>query len=82
MRLSSWAGQPPRPGQTPTDFARDLSRRLRSVRDIDLLAEAYNGSRFGRKETDAAATERLSRLWAALRAALAWEVVRRLWRRS
>ena len=82
VRLSSWAGQPPRPGQTPTDFARDLSRRFRGVRDIDLLAEAYNGSRFGRKGTDAAETERLSRLWTTLRASLAWEVVRRLWRRS
>ena len=82
VRLASWAGQPPQPGQTPSGFARDLSRRLRGVRDIDLLAEAYNRSRFGRKDADAEERERLARVWAHLRGPLAWEVFRRLWRRS
>ena len=82
VRLASWAGQPPQPGQTPTGFANALARRFRGVRDIDLLAAAYNRSRFGRKDSDAVERERLARVWAHLRGPLAWEVVRRLWRRS
>jgi transglutaminase-like putative cysteine protease len=82
VRLAAWAGLPPQPGQTPFRFAETLSRRFRGVRDIDLLAAAYNRSRFGRKETDAEEKERLGRVWAHVRGPLAWEVIRRLWRRS
>ena len=82
VRIASWAGQPPKPGQTPSGFARVLTRRFRGVRDIDLLADAYNRSRFGRKDADAEERARLARVWTNLRRPLAWEIVRRLWRRS
>ena len=82
VRIASWAGQPPKPGQTPSGFARVLTRRFRGVRDIDLLADAYNRSRFGRKDADAEERARLARIWTHLRGPLAWEIVRRLWRRS
>ena len=82
VRLASWAGHPPKPGQTPSDFARTLGRSFRGVRDIDLLAQAYNRSRFGHKDTDAEEEERLARVWAYLRGTLAWAVIRRLWRRG
>ena len=82
VRIASWAGQPPKPGQTPSGFARVLTRRFRGVRDIDLLADAYNRSRFGRKDADAEERARLARIWTNLRRPLAWEIVRRLWRRS
>jgi transglutaminase-like putative cysteine protease len=82
VRLASWAGHPPQPGQTPADFTLALSRRHRGVRDIGLLAKAYNRSRFGRKDTDAEERTRLARIWAHLRGPLVWEVMRRPWRRS
>ncbi len=82
VRIASWAGQPPQPGQTPSGFARVLTRRFRGVRDINLLADAYNRSRFGRKNADADERERLAQVWTHLRGPLAWEIVRRLWRRS
>ena len=82
VRIASWAGQPPKPGQTPSGFARVLTRRFRGVRDIDLLADAYNRSRFGRKDADAEERARLARIWTNLRRPLAWEIVRRLWRRN
>lgn len=81
VRLAGWAGLGPAPGQTPSEFARSLDRRLRSVRDIEALAEAYNRSRFGRKETPQPERERLEKVWAHLRALLAGEVILRLWRR-
>jgi transglutaminase-like putative cysteine protease len=82
VRLASWAGRPPQTGQTPSGFARHLARGFRGVRDIDLLAGAYNRSRFGRKDSNAEEGARLARVWTQLRVRLAWEIVRRLWRRS
>ncbi|MEE8347682.1 MAG: transglutaminase domain-containing protein, partial [Dehalococcoidia bacterium] len=67
VRLASWAGRPPQTGQTPSGFARDLARGFRGVRDIDLLAGAYNRSRFGRKDSNAEEGERLARVWIHLR---------------
>ncbi len=81
VRLAGWAGVGPRPGQTPTDFARGLERRLWEVRDVPLLAAAYNRSRFGRKEPDEAEAERLRAMWPHLRGALLGGILRRLWRR-
>jgi len=57
-------------------------RRFRSLRDLDLLAQAYGRSRFGRNDAlDGEESERLGCAWAKLRATLAWQAVRRLWRR-
>lgn len=77
VRLASWAGLGPRPGQTPADFARSLARTLRSLPDLDLLAAAYSRSRFGRREPSDDERRRLALLWARLRGPLAWEVIRR-----
>jgi len=57
-------------------------RRFRSLRDLDLLAQAYGRSRFGRNDAlEGEESERLARAWAKLRATLAWQAVRWLWRR-
>lgn len=77
VRLASWAGLGPRPGQTPSEFARSLGRTLRSAGDLSPLAAAYNRSRFGRREPDGQEQRHLQRLWARLRGPLAWEVIRR-----
>ncbi|HLA19247.1 MAG TPA: DUF4129 domain-containing transglutaminase family protein [Dehalococcoidia bacterium] len=82
VRLASWAGHPPMPGQTPASFAGALARRFRSLRDLDLLAQVYGRSRFGRNDAlEGEELERLARAWAKLRATLAWQAVQRLWRR-
>lgn len=82
VRVASWAGHPPQPGQTPSEFARALGRRLRGVGGIDLLAQAYNRSRFGRSDVSATDRQRIAKVWATLRRRLMWEIVRRPWRRS
>ena len=59
-----------------------LARRFRSLRDVDLLAQAYGRSRFGRRDAlEAEEAQRLARAWVRLRGTLAWQAVRRLWRR-
>ena len=80
-RLASWAGHPPQPGQTPSDFARRLERVFRGVPDIPSLAQAYNRSRFGHREPDEEERLRLRKMWPHLRGALLAGIVRRLWRR-
>ena len=68
VRLASWAGHPPQPGQTPASFAGALARRFRSLRDVDLLAQAYGRSRFGRSDAlEVEERQRLARAWAKLR---------------
>ncbi|HEU4758496.1 MAG TPA: transglutaminase domain-containing protein [Dehalococcoidia bacterium] len=81
VRLATWAGLGPQPGQTPTDFAGGLGRRFRDLPDLPLLAAAYNRSRFGRREPDEADVERLREMWPHLRGALLAGILRRLWRR-
>jgi transglutaminase-like putative cysteine protease len=82
MRVASWAGHPPRPNQTPSEFARSLDASVRGVRDIDLLAQAYNRSRFGRRDVNATDRQRLAGVWGGLRGRLVWEILRRPWRRK
>jgi len=82
VRLAGWAGQPPLPGQTPAAFARALGARFRGLRDLDLLAQAYGRSRFAHRDSlQPEEEQRLARAWAKLRGTLAWQALRRLWRR-
>jgi hypothetical protein len=81
VRLASWAGHPPRPGQTPAGFARFLAGRFRGVPDIGLLADAYNKSRFAHRDVDTDERALLALVWTRLRGRLARGVIRRLWRR-
>jgi transglutaminase-like putative cysteine protease len=82
VRAASWAGLPPRLGQTPSEFARFLGHRLKVAGDIDLLAQAYNRSRFGRSDVDGEDRQDLLRVWIGLRGRLVWEIIRRPRRRS
>jgi transglutaminase-like putative cysteine protease len=77
VRVASWAGHPPRSGQTPNEFASSLADRLGGKSDLDLLAQAYNRSRFGRSDTSVGESHRLADAWARLRRRLAWEIIRR-----
>jgi transglutaminase-like putative cysteine protease len=80
VRLASWAGHGPRTGQTPAEFARSLQRSVREAEDVDVLAVAYNRSRFGKREPDDQ-KERLAEIWSPLRNALLGAIVGRITRR-
>jgi transglutaminase-like putative cysteine protease len=70
IRLGSWAGVKPLPGQTPHDYARKLSKRFRDVEDWPVLADEYTRSRFGRKNLTEDSEQRLKDLWPDARGAL------------
>jgi hypothetical protein len=82
VRLASWGGTPPMPGQTPHDYANGLGKRFYHVRrDFPTLADAYTKSRFGHKEIDEAQAKALRDAWPDVRGALVGSIVRRLWPR-
>lgn len=80
VRMASWAGHPPRPGETPTDFAGSLQKFVRDVRGIPTLAVAYNKSRFGRYR-EVPEEEEIRTIWPHLRGALVRRILRRPLRR-
>lgn len=82
VRLATWAGHGPRDGQTPAEFARSLERSVLDASDVSLLAQAYNRSRFGKREPDRDLREHLAQMWPPLRNALIGAVARRLTRRG
>jgi hypothetical protein len=81
IRLATWAGHGPRTGETPAEFARSLGRRVRDAEDINLLAGAYNRSRFGRGVAGED-SERLAAIWVPLRNALLGAMFQRITRRG
>jgi hypothetical protein len=82
VRLASWGGFKPQPGQTPHEYVAALGRHHRGVRDLDVLASTYTSSRFGKKELGETDRERLAQMWPRLRGALIGAVVRRATRRQ
>jgi transglutaminase-like putative cysteine protease len=81
VRLASWGGAPPLPGQTPHDYAKGLGKRFRGVRDFPVLADAYTKSRFGHKEIDEDQAELLKEAWPDVRGVLLGSIARRIWPR-
>jgi transglutaminase-like putative cysteine protease len=77
VRLASWARLAPCPQQTPREFARDLNRELGGVEGLDLLAESYGRSRFGKQPPSEPETARLEAVWRVLRRRLAGRLLRR-----
>jgi hypothetical protein len=82
VRMASWAGEPPRPGQTPHEYAKRLGKRFRDVWDWDGLADAYTRSRFGKREPDEEEAERLRDAWPDMRGALVGGVLGRPFKRN
>ncbi|MEO8457393.1 MAG: transglutaminase domain-containing protein, partial [Chloroflexota bacterium] len=81
VRLASWGGAPPSPGQTPHDYAQRLGKRFRDVqRDMPTIADAYTKSRFGHKEISEDEKKALKEAWPYVRTALVGGVAGR-WRR-
>jgi hypothetical protein len=81
VRLSSWAGYAPQPGQTPVEFARGLSRVHRGLRGVSVLASVYCRSRFGQQKPSIAEKERIADLWPDMRGALLGAIAGRFFRR-
>jgi hypothetical protein len=77
VRLASWARLAPRPQQTPREFARDLDRELGGVEGLELLAESYGRSRFGRQAPSESEKAGLEAVWRVLRRRLVGRVLRR-----
>jgi transglutaminase-like putative cysteine protease len=82
VRLSSWAGYPPQPGQTPVEFARGLQKVHRGLRGVSLLAAAYSRSRFAHREPTLEERERIGELWPDMRGALLGKIAGRVFRRN
>jgi hypothetical protein len=82
VRLSSWAGYPPQPGQTPVEFARGLQRVNRGLRGVSVLAAVYCRSRFAHREPSQEERERIGELWPDMRGALLGQIAGRLFRRN
>ena len=82
VRLASWGGMRPRPGQTPHDYARRLGKRFRDVQDdMPTLADAYVKSRFGHKEISEDETAAIKDAWPEVRANLVGGIGGRFFRR-
>jgi len=81
VRLSTWAGHGPQPGQTPVEFARALQKVHRGLRGVSVLATAYCRSRFAHREATAEERDRISDLWPHMRGALLGSIAGRFFRR-
>ena len=67
IRLASWLKLAPKPDQTPSEYSRHLRRSIADSGDVDVIANGYLRSRYGRKELSADEQTRLSQAWLPLR---------------
>ncbi len=81
VRLASWAGHPPRAGETPSDYGQRLQTVFRAVNGIPAVVAAYNRSRFGRHEANDAERQPLRKIWRRLRITLLGAALGRMLRR-
>ena len=77
VRLASWAGLPPAPGETPYEYASSLSARLPEVEGAELLADSYVRQRYGRELVSESMIVSLDAAWRSVRGRLLWRLVRR-----
>jgi hypothetical protein len=82
VRMASWAGMPPGPGQTPHEYAKRLGKRFRDVWEWDEMADAYTRSMFGHKEPGDEEKKRLQAIWPDARGALTGGIMGRPFRRK
>jgi len=82
IRLSSLAGHPLEPGQTPAEYANGLQKTLRGLRGVSVIASAYNRSRFARRDATQEERERIRELWPPIRGELLRAIAGRILRRG
>ncbi|MFQ5880165.1 MAG: DUF4129 domain-containing transglutaminase family protein, partial [Dehalococcoidia bacterium] len=67
VRLASWARVRPRPNQTPREYVDDVAQLAPDLEDLDLLADTYGRSRFGKQPLAREEQQRLKEAWERLR---------------
>jgi hypothetical protein len=82
VRLSSLAGHPLEPGQTPAEYANGLQKVFRGLRGVSVIASAYNRSRFGRRDASVEERQRIGDLWPPIRGELLRAIAGRILRRG
>jgi len=82
VRLSSLAGHPVEPGQTPTEYANSLQKAFRGLRGVSVIASVYARSRFGRGCANEEERARIHELWPPIRGELLRAIVARVLRRG
>jgi len=82
VRLSSMAGHPLQPGQTPAEYANGLQRQFRGLRGISVIASVYARSRFGRMGATPVERDRVTDLWPSIRGELLKQIAGRVLRRG
>lgn len=75
VRLSSLARTPPRPNETPREFASRLSETVPGTGALRYIAAAYERARFGH-ESEPERDERLEAAWTAVRGGLVRRILR------
>jgi hypothetical protein len=81
VRLATWAGQAPQPGQTPAEFGRHLERTFYGAKGFSTLASIYSRSRFGRHDVEGDDRDELRKMWPDLRGDLLAAIPRRFLKR-
>ncbi len=68
VRLASWMRIAPKPDQTPTEYSRSLQKTLPTASEgVDVVADSYLKSRYGRRDLTPAEREQLDAAWPAFR---------------
>lgn len=77
IRLATWLRLGPKPDQTPTEYSRRLQRLLPDATEgVDVVADSYLKSRYGRRDLTASEREELDSAWSPLRNRLIKRVLR------
>ncbi|HSP56425.1 MAG TPA: transglutaminase domain-containing protein [Dehalococcoidia bacterium] len=82
VRLSSLAGHPVGPGQTPSEYADLLQKAFRGLRGVSVIASVYGRSRFGHTDASDEEQQRIHELWPPIRGKLLRAIVARVLRRG
>lgn len=67
IRLASWLKLAPKPEQTPSEYSTHLRRTVSDTESVNVIADGYLRSRYGRKDLSAEERTRLSQAWIPLR---------------
>jgi hypothetical protein len=76
IRLASWLKLAPKPEQTPNEYSAHLRRTVSDADSVDVIANGYLRSRYGRKDLSTEERDQLSRAWIPLRNRLLRRVFR------
>lgn len=67
LRLAQWTRLKPKPYQTPTEFAADITRRTQLEEEPRIVADGYMRMRYGRKELSKEEVQTIDSAWIRVR---------------